>query len=209
MKHNDRTIGVNTQRLKELIKAKGFRSIEALAEACRIGNQHVSADTIRRLLAGGKSYRKTIEAIATALGRTFEDLTEATEVRKAHGLWHLYEEDIELPGHFEYAVAPKRFEAMIRIEQRGRMLTGSGLDQDQDTIQIHAELTDDGQYITGKYILNNDRLRLVGVFCLKYLNYGNRMKGYCLHRDTEHESDHVLGVLRAEYHGPDEDRASR
>ena len=65
-------------------------------------------------------------------------------------------------------------------------------------IRMTAEMAEVGNYASGQYEIRNERLRLIGLFIAKYLNLGNRMTGYYLQRDTEHQTDFVLGSLTLE-----------
>jgi transcriptional regulator with XRE-family HTH domain len=198
----ERSVAANGEAIENYRRTLGVTTSELAQQA------GVSKDTVRRALRSERVFEKTMAKIARALDKPLssvliescdQGLRLAGGIRDASGRWQITGEDIVVPGHFEYAIPPKRFTAEIDIIQTakdGRVeIVAAGRDQDNDIVNFDGELTENGNYIFGRYSIKNDRMHVYGNVFVEYLGDGKTMKGHYLGRDTGHDSGTILGSL--------------
>lgn len=201
--------------LRAIYEGNCFASLKKFAKAAQ-----VAENTLKKIKSGQAVREESAIKIESAINharRRHSELTGAplrradwkewrldansqmvslAEERSARGIWQLTATDIEVKNLFRYEQGPKALPMRITVFQEGRRIWAKGIDRDGDPVKAwNAEFCDKWTYISGRHEIRNDRVYLHGVFFLKYLNTGDRMKGYYLQCETDHESGIVFGSL--------------
>lgn len=197
---------LNGDTIRQLLHQRG---LDTRVFAERAG---LSERTIRNALGGVRIRTGTLAAIADALrvspasllitaSQSESSMEPATFFRDISGTWKGTGEDLIVPGHIEYKIAPVTYQFEMDLSQTDRDVDGSGWLIGQENMkqpfEIRGVLKEEGNFLQFEWCNADPRINDFGTGVLEHTADGKQLIGYFVGRERVHSDTVIFGRFRA------------